>query len=112
MKYSTNPNDAYWLQAITPSWPIYWQLPGISLPVLHQHLAESDTFHFALSPSSPPLPYTVAFNPYLQFGFIITVCPGHPMASNASLLEQVLSGIYNRQQEYWQQQTAQLAVVL
>ena len=100
MDYPPIPNDIYWRHATTPSWPIYWQLPGISLPCLRQHLAESDTFHFALSPYSPPLPYTVAINRRRRGGFIITVCPDHPMASNNLLFDRVLWGIHMRQLVY------------
>ena len=94
----------YWFQATTPSRPIYRHLPGICLRVRHQHLAESETFQYYLTPSSPPMPYTVAQHNSNPFEFLITVCPGHTMTSNDLLFDQVLWGIYDRQTVYdWQQ---------
>jgi hypothetical protein len=69
-------------------------LPGISLPVLQQHLDQAGVFlHF-------PQPYTVDCDPQVSGGFFITVCLDHPVARNEALLDEALFGIGYSQATY------------
>jgi len=82
------------LQARTPSKHIFRYLPGISLPVLQHHLAQAVIF------CGPTLPYIVDCDLHYPGMFVVTVCPGHPVATNCELLVEALCDIFQRQADF------------
>jgi hypothetical protein len=80
---------------------IFKQLPGITLPVLQQHLED------LLQAGHPDFPVQVAPHPDQHFGYVITVHSTHPVAIQLAadvqdlgvpdpygFLEEALEGIY------------------